>query len=60
MSGLGIPSHRSLQRAGWRLEGERVDLAVVLSLWVAPTLNVDFYTQVQQQVAACVAVTPGS
>lgn len=38
------------------LQGERVDFAVVLSLWVAPELNVDVYTQVQQQVAARVAV----
>lgn len=40
------------------LRGERVDFGVVLSLWVAPELNVDVYTQVEQQVAARVAVTP--
>lgn len=38
------------------LQGERVDFAVVLSLWVAPELNVDVYTQVEQQVNARVAV----
>ena len=38
------------------LQGQRVDFAVVLSLWVAPELNVDVYTQVRQQVAARVAV----
>lgn len=38
------------------LQGERVDFAVVLSLWVAPELNVDVYTQVRQQVALRVAV----
>lgn len=38
------------------LQGERVDFAVVLSLWVAPELNVDVYTQVRQQVASKVAV----
>jgi hypothetical protein len=42
------------------LKGDRVDFAVVLSLWVEPTLNVDIYTQVKQQLAARVAVTPGS
>lgn len=43
------------------LQGARVDFGVVLSLWVAPDLNVDVYTQVQQQVSARVAVqaTPG-
>ena len=38
------------------LQGERVDFGVVLSLWVAPELNVDVYAQVQQQVASRVAV----
>lgn len=38
------------------LNGERVDFAVVLSLWVAPTLGVDVYTQVAQQVVAPVLV----
>jgi hypothetical protein len=38
------------------LQGERVKFAVVLSLWVAPELNVDVYTQVQQQLTARVAV----
>lgn len=42
------------------LNGERVDFAVALSLWVAPTLNVDVYSQVEQQVDARVAVTPDS
>lgn len=43
------------------LNGERVDFAVVLSLWVAPELGVDVYTQVAQQVVAPVLVpaTPG-
>ncbi|MDJ0396210.1 S8 family serine peptidase [Rhodococcus sp. G-MC3] len=42
------------------LMGARVDFAVVLSLWVAPTLGVDVYTQVQQQVSARVTVNPGA
>ena len=43
------------------LQGERVDFAVVLSLWVAPTLGVDVYAQVAQQVTAPVRIpaTPG-
>lgn len=40
------------------LQGERVDFGVVLSLWVAPELRVDVYAQVQQQIAARVAVSP--
>lgn len=39
------------------LHGERIDFAVVLSLWVAPTLGVDVYTQVAQQVSAPVRIT---
>jgi len=38
------------------LQGERVDFAVVLSLWVAPELNVEVYSQVEQQIAARVAI----
>lgn len=38
------------------LQGQRVEFAVALSLWVAPELNIDVYTQVQQQVASRVAV----
>lgn len=45
---------------GGGLHGERVDFAVVLSLWVAPELGVDVYAQVQQQVADRVAVAPRS
>lgn len=40
------------------LNGESVDFAVALSLWVAPELNVNVYEQVQQQVSAKVAITP--
>ncbi|MFJ2300644.1 S8 family peptidase [Oerskovia paurometabola] len=40
------------------LQGRRVDFGVVLSLWVAPELNVDVYAQVRQQVAARVTVRP--
>ncbi len=42
------------------LHGARVDFAVAMSLWVAPELSVDVYAQVQQQVAARVAVAPGT
>lgn len=38
------------------LQSERIDFAVVLTLWVAPELNVDVYNEVQQQVAARVAI----
>ena len=44
------------------LQGERVNFAVVLSLWVAPELSVQVYSQVAQQIAARVAIqaTPGT
>jgi len=45
------------EQAGGLL-GERVDFAVALSLWVAPSLGVDVYTQVRSQVQARVAVRP--
>lgn len=40
------------------LQGERADFAVMLTLWVAPELNVDVYTQVQQQITTPVAINP--
>ena len=40
------------------LGGRSVDLAIAVSLWVAPTINVDVYSQVRDQVAARVAVRP--
>lgn len=38
------------------LGGKRIDFAVVLSLWVAPALNVDVYSQVRAQVRAQVSI----
>lgn len=38
------------------LQGERVEFAVAISLWVAPELGVDVYSQVEQQVRGRVAV----
>ena len=40
------------------LAGEQVDFAVALSLWVAPTVNVDVYNQVKTQVETRVAIRP--
>jgi hypothetical protein len=40
------------------LGGDPVDYAAAVSLWVAPTLNVDVYTQVQTQVRARVPIRP--
>jgi hypothetical protein len=45
------------EQAGGLL-GDQVDYAVAVSLWVAPTLNVDVYNQVRTQVEARVAVRP--
>lgn len=44
-------------QAGGR-DGRAVDFAVAVSLWVAPTINVDVYSQVRDQVAVRVAVQP--
>lgn len=38
------------------LTGHRVNFAVVLSLWVAPTLNVHIYDQVRDQLAIRVPI----
>ena len=46
---------KCLEQAGG-LDGERIDYAVALSLWVAPTLNVDVYHQVRQQIQTRVPV----
>lgn len=43
------------EQAGGLL-GERVDFAVALSLWVAPALGVDIYSQVKAQVESRVTV----
>lgn len=51
---LSLTIHCKEQAGG--LDGERVDFAVALSLWVAPELGVDVYAQVQQEVAARVRV----
>lgn len=40
------------------LQGERIDFAVALSLWVAPTLGVDVYSQVRDQIRPRVPITP--
>jgi hypothetical protein len=40
------------------LNGETVDYAVALSLWVAPTINVDVYAQVRDQVQIRVPIRP--
>lgn len=48
---------KCLEQAGG-LSGERIPYAVALSLWVAPTLNIDVYAQVRQQVMPQVAVRP--
>ncbi len=40
------------------LQGQRVNFGVVLSLWVAPELNVDVYTQVRQQVETRLTIRP--
>ncbi len=48
---------KCLEQAGG-LGGERIPYAVALSLWVAPTLNVDVYAQVRQQIKPQVIVHP--
>lgn len=45
------------EQAGGML-GERIDFAVALSLWVAPAINVEVYSQVRDQVRARVPIRP--
>ena len=61
-TGVGAGSDLSLtvtckEQAGG-LNGQTVDFAVALSLWVAPELGVDVYTQVQQQLANRIPIVP--
>jgi hypothetical protein len=40
------------------LAGETIDYAAALSLWVAPTVNVDVYSQVRDQIRPRIQVMP--
>ena len=42
------------------LNGQRVDYAVAVSLWTAPELDIDVYSQVREQVGLRVPITPGT
>jgi hypothetical protein len=48
---------KCVEQAGG-LRGERIDYAVALSIWIAPTLNIDIYSQVRDQIRAQVRVQP--
>ncbi len=48
---------KCLEQAGG-LRGDRVDYAVALSVWVAPTVGIDIYSQVRDQIRARVPVQP--
>jgi len=48
---------KCLEQAG-RLEGDRIDYAVALSIWIAPTVGIDIYSQVRDQIRARVPVQP--
>lgn len=48
---------KCLEQAGG-LDNERVPYAVALSLWVAPAIKVDVYTEVQAQIRPRIAVQP--
>jgi hypothetical protein len=45
---------------GGGLQGERILYAAVLSLWVSPSLGVDIYSQVAQQIRPAIPVQPGT
>ncbi|BFV59678.1 hypothetical protein KCMC57_up47820 [Kitasatospora sp. CMC57] len=49
---------KCLEQAG-DLEGDSVDYAVALSMWVGPTVQVDVYSQVRDQIRSRVSVRPG-
>jgi hypothetical protein len=42
------------------LHGELIDYAAVASIWVAPAIGVDVYSQVRDQVRAPIAIQPTS
>jgi hypothetical protein len=42
------------------LRGESIDYAVVASIWVAPAIGVDVYSQVRSQIRPPVAIKPTS
>ena len=42
------------------LHGELVDYAAVASIWVAPVIGVDVYSQVREQVRARITIRPTS
>ncbi|MER5446854.1 S8 family peptidase [Streptomyces sp. NPDC002764] len=48
---------KCLEQAGG-LEGEKVPYAAVFSLWVAPSIGVDVYQQVREQVRSRVGIRP--
>jgi hypothetical protein len=48
---------KCLEQAGG-LDGERIDYAAVVSLWVAPAIGVDVYAQVRDQVQPRVGIRP--
>ncbi|MGL4304671.1 MAG: S8 family peptidase [Mycobacteriaceae bacterium] len=59
-SGQGSAMSLAVQCRGQagRLSGESIDFAVALSLWIAPTVNVDIYNHVKAQVPTQVSVRP--
>jgi hypothetical protein len=42
------------------LRGELIDYAAVASIWVAPAIGVDVYSQVRNQVRAPISIQPTS
>ena len=50
---------KCLEQAGG-LQGDRIDYAVALSVWVAPTLGIDIYSQVRDQIRARIPIQPTS
>ncbi|WP_372698953.1 S8 family peptidase [Arthrobacter sp. JSM 101049] len=48
---------KCVEQAGG-LDGERIPYAVALSLWVSPTINVDVYAEVRDQIQPSIAVRP--
>jgi hypothetical protein len=42
------------------LQGELIDYAAVATIWVAPAIGVDVYSQVRDQIRAPISVQPTS
>lgn len=56
--GSGIKIRVKCYEQGGGLYGELIDYAAVVSIWVAPTIGVDVYSQVLDQIRTQIPIQP--